>query len=98
MSTTAPRVTRFNRSILTERRIRRFILDELLEEPFDGHDPLAAEALDSLAVERLITYLEDRFEISFDDDELVRKNFSSIPALVTLVQEKRRRTRSRRSG
>jgi acyl carrier protein len=97
MSTTAARVPVFGRSLIA-RRIRRHITDELLEEPFEGDDPLAAGALDSLAIERLITYLQDRFEISFDDRELVRKNFSSIQALSALVQQKRRMTRRSSNG
>jgi acyl carrier protein len=73
---------------MTARRIRRFIMRELLEEPFEGPDPLAAEALDSLAIEQLIEYIEGTFDVSFDDTELVRENFSSIPTLAALVNEK----------
>jgi acyl carrier protein len=66
---------------------------ELVEEPFEGRDPLAAEALDSLAIEQLIDYIEERFGVTFDDTEVVRENFSSIPTLAALVDEKRRAKR-----
>lgn len=74
----------------TARRIRRFVERELLDEPFDGKDPLAEGALDSLAVEQLITYIEERFGVPLVDEELVAENFSSIPALAAFIDSKRR--------
>lgn len=76
-----------------ERQIRTFIVEELLEEPFDGDDPLSAEALDSLGIQQLICYLEDEFEIKFDDTELVRRNFSSVHAVTALVNDKQQPAR-----
>lgn len=74
----------------TARRIRRFIVRELLDETFRGDDPLAAGALDSLAVEQLVEYIETTFGVHFRDDELVAETFSSIPALAALVADKQR--------
>jgi acyl carrier protein len=76
---------------MTAWRIRRFIKHHLLEEPFDGRDPLAHEVLDSLAIEQLIEYIEESFGVGFDDGELVRQNLSSVPRLAAVVNEKRRR-------
>jgi acyl carrier protein len=90
---TAARAPFVARPVVTAWRIRRFIMRELLEEPFDGRDPLAEEALDSLAIEQLIDYIEERFGVAFDDEEVVRENFSSIPTLAALVNDKRRATR-----
>jgi acyl carrier protein len=70
-------------------QIRAYIRDSLLEEPFEGDDPLAEEALDSLAVEELIDHLEDEYDILFADEELVRENFGSIATLERLVDAKR---------
>ena len=82
---------------VTGRRIRRFIVRELLDEPFEGRDPLAAEACDSLALEQLIDYIEEEFGVAFEDEEVVRENFSSIPTLVALVKRKQRARRSIRA-
>ncbi|MFL5515974.1 MAG: phosphopantetheine-binding protein [Gemmatimonadales bacterium] len=79
---------------MTKWRIRRFIVRELLEEPFEGRDPLAAEACDSLALEQLIDYIEEEFGVAFEDEELVRENFSSIPTLAALVKAKQRARRT----
>ncbi|CAN5895211.1 hypothetical protein BH20GEM1_BH20GEM1_21400 [soil metagenome] len=75
-------------------RLRRFIVSELLEEPFDGGDPLAAGAVDSLALEQLIDHLQERFDIGFADEELVAENFASVPRVVGLVNAKRLKGRA----
>lgn len=72
-----------------ERRLRAFIVDELLDEPFRGDDPLAAGAVDSLGIEQLIGHLEEAFGIVLDDEELVFENFESLPTLAALVESKR---------
>ena len=71
----------------TAKRIRRFI-DDLTDEPADG-DPLADGLLDSLAIEQLIAFLEEDFDIEFEDEELVAERFLSIDTVVELVETKR---------
>ncbi|MEY2450822.1 MAG: hypothetical protein QOD92_396 [Acidimicrobiaceae bacterium] len=73
------------------KRIRRFV-DGLTDEPADG-DPLAEGLLDSLAIEQLIAFLEDDFDIVFEDEELVAEHFMSIHTVVELVETKRRTRR-----
>jgi acyl carrier protein len=72
-----------------ERRLERFIVDELLEELYDGRDPLATDAVDSLGLEQLVDYIEDEFGVRLEDREMVAENFESIPALAALVHSKR---------
>lgn len=76
----------------TARRIRRFIEAELLDAPYEGADPLAAQILDSLAIEELITHLEETYRIRFQENEVVPENFVSVDALASLVDRKRRGT------
>ena len=78
-----------SRDLSTAERIRSFIDKELLDDgPTEG-DPLADEALDSLAIEQLVSYIEDAFGVSFRDDEVVAKNFASVPRLAEVVNQKR---------
>ena len=77
------------RDLNTAERIRAFIDQELIDEPHQNGDPLAADALDSVAIEQLITYLEEAFGVTFRDEEVVAKNFASVPTLAELVDEKR---------
>ena len=75
---------------LTAFRIRRHIKRDILERRASAPDPLADEALDSLQLEQLVSYLEDKFDLVFTDGELVAENFASIHALARLVEAKRK--------
>ena len=72
----------------TSKRLQRFVDDQLLDVPIDG-DPLAAGLLDSLAIEQLIAFAEETYDIEFDDEELNAENFSSIDTVAKLVDDKR---------
>lgn len=49
----------------------------------DGND------IDSLGLLDLVTYLEETFDITFDDDELTPDNFDSVKQLAEFVSIKR---------
>jgi acyl carrier protein len=52
-------------------------------------DPLLENGiLDSLGVLELVTYLEEEFNISLSDEELVPENFQTIACLTAFVQKK----------
>jgi acyl carrier protein len=72
----------------TRRVLRRYIEAELLDGMVT-EDPLAEGLLDSLAVEQLVTFAEDRFGITFLDEELVHEHFVTLDALAWLVDRKR---------
>ena len=72
----------------TERRLRAFIVDELLEQPFGDGDPLLVGAVDSLGIEQLIDYVEQTFGVVLDDDETIYENFESLPALAAAIDAK----------
>jgi len=88
-----PNARRAGSVVRTARKIRRFIERELLDEPYDGSDPLADELLDSLAIEQLIAHLEETYDITFGELELVQENFATLNAIATLVDDKRRHAR-----
>jgi acyl carrier protein len=77
----------------TAGRIRWF-LQELLGDPVGAEDPLAEGRLDSLAKEQLLAFLEERFSIGFEDEELTAEHFESIESVASLVDAKRRASRS----
>jgi acyl carrier protein len=77
-----------SRDLSTAERIRSFIDEELMDDgPTEG-DPLTNEALDSLAIEQLVSYIEDAFGVTFRDDEIVARNFASVPTLAQFVNQK----------
>jgi len=78
-----------SRDLSTAERIRSFIHQELMDDPTDEGDPLSNGAVDSLGIEQLVSYIEQAFGVTFRDDEVVAKNFASVPTLAELVNQKR---------
>jgi acyl carrier protein len=76
--------------------VRRFIRTELLVGAHVEGDPFTTQLLDSLAVEQLVAFLEERYGIRFEDHEVVAENFASVGAVTALVTAKRRRARGAR--
>ena len=72
-----------------EAALERFIVEELVEDPHDGIDPLATDAVDSLGLEQLCEFVEEEFGVTLGDEEMIAENFESIPALATFVEAKR---------
>lgn len=48
----------------------------------------AVPELDSMAVVAVVTALEERFGVQFDDDEISADSFSTVGSLVQLIQTK----------
>jgi acyl carrier protein len=71
-----------------ELTLKRFIVEELLEEPYDGEDPLAEGEVDSLGVEQLVEYVFEVWKVELEDEEIVEENFETVPALAALVEAK----------
>jgi acyl carrier protein len=74
------------------RQIRRFLLRDLLDGRAGVDDPLAAGLIDSLGMEQLIAFLEERFCVVFDPGELSASNFESLDVVADLVASKTRPT------
>jgi acyl carrier protein len=71
----------------------RWFLQELLQDPVAAEDPLAEGRLDSLEKEQLLAFLEERFSIRFEDEELSAEHFESIESVASLVDAKRHASR-----
>jgi acyl carrier protein len=71
-----------------ERVLERFIVDELLEEGYDGRDPLATSAVDSLGIEQLIEYVKEEFGVRVEDQDLAEEHFASLAALAAFVDSR----------
>jgi acyl carrier protein len=76
-----------------ERALGDFIAREIRydqETPEVAPDePLLEGALDSTDVLRLVLFVEERFGVRIEDDELVPENFDSVSKLAALVEGKR---------
>jgi acyl carrier protein len=70
--------------------LRLFIVEELLEEPYFGSDPLADQAIDSLAVEQIVEFVDEEYGVVISDSEMVARNFETLGALATLIVTRQR--------
>lgn len=76
--------------------IREIVLDIFRQfghdrELSDGDSLVQLGMLDSLNILELINALEQRIQISFDEDDLTLGNFQSIEAIVQVVSRKLKR-------
>jgi acyl carrier protein len=71
--------------------IRTFVC-EILVDDFSGDDPLAEIEFDSLALEQLLDFLEEKYRVLFEGEDLARINFSSVRLAAAMVQARRRAT------
>ena len=70
--------------------VRRFLVeqeyikpDELIDE---SESMLERGVIDSVGVLNLVTFLEDRYKIEIEDDDLMPENFDSLAAINNYVR------------
>jgi acyl carrier protein len=71
--------------------LRQFIRKEFLfdeDAELDDRTPLFPDVIDSLGVMEVVAFVEERYGIDIDDDELLIDNFRSLEALATLIDRK----------
>ena len=77
----------------TNDKIRSFILSDLqfagpADELTDDYPLIGNNALDSLGIFHLVSFLERQFGVQIDDHELVPDNFGTIGRIAALVHQK----------
>ncbi len=73
--------------------IKQFIIEEFIPDSHSEDIPndldlLQSGILDSLAVLRLVAFIEDNFDIALEPDEIDPENLNSINAIDALIKEK----------
>lgn len=74
--------------------IRQFIVETFLfgdeSDPFSDSDSFMQKGIiDSTGVLELTSFLEERFEITVDDEEMKPENLDSIENLVKYIEQKK---------
>jgi acyl carrier protein len=75
----------------TAASIREYIQSELLmgdESSLRDNTPLWGGVIDSVGLMQLITFIEERFEIEVDDEELTSAHFGTVADIAALVDRK----------
>jgi acyl carrier protein len=76
-----------------ENEVRDFIATELswdgsIDELSADYPLLEQEVVDSLGIFKIISFLESKYDIEIDDEELVPENFETIHKISGLVSTK----------
>ena len=77
----------------TESLLEKFIVEEIMlgdgKKKIDPDQSLINSGMvDSLALLRLIAFIEERFGITIEDDEVVPENFETINVMKALIEGK----------
>jgi len=76
-----------------EQEIRNFITEHFLygrSEALSDDVPLMGNVIDSTGVIELISFVQERFSISVEDEEVMADNFGSVRNIVAFVEKKLR--------
>ena len=76
-----------------ETALRRFIVENFLfgreDKPLSNSDSLLElEIIDSTGVMELVSFIEQKYQIKVQDEELVPENLDSIDRLVQFISQK----------
>lgn len=76
--------------MIKKQTIRDFLVTLTSKDVRIGDDDslLASRLLDSLKVIELVAFLENHYQVIFDDDELIPDNLDTINAIVGLLERK----------
>lgn len=76
-----------------EQEIRNFVIQNFLmgsSEALNDDAPLLGNVIDSTGVIELIVFVQERFIISVEDDEVMTENFGSVKNVVAFIEKKLR--------
>ena len=77
-------------------KLKNYIFQELIfvddADAFGEDDDLLAAGLDSMAIMRLVMFIEDEFSVVLPDDELAPENLRTLRRLQDWVGRHQRRT------
>jgi len=75
-----------------EREIRSFLITTFLfgrDEQLRDSDSLLGNVIDSTGALELVAFLQERFGINVDDEDVIPDNFDSVKSVVRYVVKKR---------
>ena len=76
-----------------EQEIRNFLTEKFLfgsGEALNDDLPLLGNVIDSQGVIELIVFVQERFNLAVDDEEVTTENFASVKSTVAFIEQKLR--------
>ena len=76
---------------LERKEIRDFLkkMDNRIMNVKDDDSLLTTGIIDSIKMVELLTFIEDNYKITVDDDELSPENFETISSIIGFLEQKR---------
>ena len=77
-----------------EQEIRSFLTERFLfgrSEALSDDAPLLGNVIDSQGVIELILFVQERFTVAVEDEEVTTDNFASVKSTVAFIENKLRR-------
>ena len=74
-----------------EQGIRTYLIEEFLfgrSETLTDDTPLLGNVIDSQGVIELVSFVQQRFNIEVNDDEVTTDNFASVKTVVAFIEKK----------
>lgn len=68
--------------------VKEFIFDESMKDLSPSEDLLNKGIIDSMGVLQIVGFLEERFGVRVEDDEITPTHFRSLETLTNFVQSK----------
>jgi len=80
-------------SMMIADHIREFILSELIQDKSitnlsNDESLIESGIIDSLGIQKLLTFIEDRISIQISDEDIIPENFETIEAIVSFIKSK----------
>jgi len=77
-----------------EEIIKNFIVEEIISDNNKanlGYDDSLIEAgvIDSLGIMKLLVFLNEKFSINIEDEEVIPENFETIQAITSMIESKK---------
>jgi acyl carrier protein len=91
MLTTMAEPTQSIQTTEIEREVREFVVKHFLSGRADklrDDGSLMGDVIDSMGVLELVTFLQDRFKITVEDEEVIPANLENINRLAVFVAKK----------
>lgn len=78
----------------TQEQVRNFVVENLLlgeeEESFSNSQSfLDSGLIDSTGILEIISFLEDEYDITIQDDEMIPENLDSVERIVAFLQKRK---------
>lgn len=72
--------------------LKRYLLEEIVTQKSDiaeDESLIHSGLLDSMAIMKLIAFLEETYTISITDEDMIMENFDSIQTMMNLVNKQK---------